>query len=266
MKRRRKPRPQVSHDRWLVSYADFITLLFAFFVVLYASSQMDYKKAAKMAHAIRGGFSNMGSFGPSRQNAAPDKMAAGAVVSNPGLDHLINDMADKTQPIVRDVPVSVVKHQLESALEEEIRKKQVSMRISPDGLVISLSEVGFFNSGEAQILPAAQPVLERIGKVLAERGFDFRVEGHTDNVPIHNSVYRSNWELSTARATEVVSVLVSKYDFDPTRIAVAGNSQYRPIASNDTEEGRTKNRRIDMVVLANTGLENEKPSPSLPTR
>jgi chemotaxis protein MotB len=122
--------------------------------------------------------------------------------------------------------------------------------VVPDGLVVSLREVGMFNSGEARLLPGAEPVLAHIGKMLADRGFDFRVEGHTVDKPIHHNPFRSNWELSTARATEVVSVLVSKYHFDPVKISVAGYAEYRPIASNDTEEGRRKNRRIDLVILA----------------
>jgi chemotaxis protein MotB len=255
MRRQKKAKGHVNNERWLVSYADFITLLFAFFVVLYASSQVDTKKAERVGVAIQGGFSELGVFasGPPQ---APLRVEAATIVTDstqpsfPELGHLVNDMPGNRSLSQREIPVSVVKRQLEKAFQEEIRKNQVEMRVVPDGLVVSLREVGMFNSGEARLLPGAEPVLAHIGKMLADRGFDFRVEGHTDDKPIHHQPFRSNWELSTARATEVVSVLVSKYHFDPVKISVAGYAEYRPIASNDTEEGRRKNRRIDLVILA----------------
>lgn len=259
MRRKKKHPPHASHERWLVSYADFITLLFAFFVVLYASSQVDQKKVGQVARAIQVGFADLGMFSAERQETIFRAEAAGQTpqVSPPPfprLDHLVNDMSPKREPSSNIIPVSQVKRELEIALQDEIRKNQIEMRVVPDGLVVSLREVGFFKSGDAHLLPGAEPVLAHIGKALASRGFDFRVEGHTDIIPIHNAAYRSNWELSTGRATEVVSVLVSRYQFDPARISVAGYAQYRPIASNLTEDGRQKNRRIDLVVLASPNV------------
>ncbi|HUM04089.1 MAG TPA: flagellar motor protein MotB [Terriglobales bacterium] len=255
MTRRKKAHGHSSHERWLVSYADFITLLFAFFVVLYASSQVDNRKVAQVARAIQGGFSDLGVFSTPRQGSILRVEESGPAIMAPSpkfpeLARLINDMAPAPAPSRSSVPVSVVKRQLEVALQDEIRQNRIEMRVVPDGLVVSLREVGLFDSGEAHLLPGAEPTLAHIGRVLAERGFDFRVEGHTDNMPIHNSSFRSNWELSTARATEVVQVLISKYRFDPAKIAVAGYAEYRPIADNSTEDGRRKNRRIDLVVLA----------------
>lgn len=254
MTHRRKAHSHSSHERWLVSYADFITLLFAFFVVLYASSQVDNRKVARVAQAIQGGFSDLGVFSSQQQAitrveaAVPTPSSAGPKF--PELDRLVNDMSRTNPAERRAIPVSTVKRQLEVALQEEIRNKQIEMRVVPDGLVVSLREVGLFDSGEAHLLPGAERTLAHIGRVLAERGFDFRVEGHTDDKPIHNVTFRSNWELSTARATEVVSVMITKYRFDPSRIAVAGYAEFRPVASNATDEGRRKNRRIDLVVLA----------------
>jgi chemotaxis protein MotB len=181
----------------------------------------------------------------------------------PRLDHLVNDLSPKRDAPSNIIPVSQVKRELERALQDEIRKNQIEMRVVPDGLVVSLHEVGFFKSGDARLLPGAEPILAHVGQALASRGFDFRVEGHTDDVPIHNSAFRSNWELSTARATEVVSVLVTRYQFDPARISVAGYAQYRPVASNVNEGGRAKNRRIDLVVLASPSVSAD-PSPKLP--
>ena len=126
------------------------------------------------------------------------------------------------------------------------------MRVTPEGLVVSLREVGFFNSGQAVLLSDGQSTLTRIAHVLNEKGFQIRVEGHTDNKAIHTNQFKSNWELSTARATEVVSLLVEQHGFDPREISAAGYSQFRPLASNDTEEGRKTNRRVDLVIVART--------------
>ena len=128
-------------------------------------------------------------------------------------------------------------------------KKTVQMRVGPDGLVVSLREIGFFDSGEAKLLPEAKPTLTHLAKILEEKEFQIRVEGHTDNVPIHTARFNSNWELSTARATEVVSMLVREYGFDPHDVSVAGYAEFRPIVSNSSEEGRKANRRIDLVVI-----------------
>jgi chemotaxis protein MotB len=240
-RRRRKTDSHTSHERWLVSYADFITLLFAFFVVLYASSQVDKKKMVQVAAAIQGGFRQMGVFSPAPVNTPASK---------PG--QLVNDLSKPAAASDPEVPLSQVKSELERALSDEISKHQVEMRSVPDGLVVSLHEVGFFNTGEAKLLPGAEPVLAHVAQVLATGGFQIRVEGHTDDVPIRNARYHSNWELSTARATEVVLMMVQKSGFRPDRVSVAGYAQYRPVASNDTEEGRRRNRRIDLVVIALT--------------
>jgi chemotaxis protein MotB len=155
------------------------------------------------------------------------------------------------------VDTEALRKQLEVALGDEIKKKQVQMRIGPDGLVVSLREIGFFDSGDATLLPAAQPTITRLAKILEQKDFEIRVEGHTDNVPIHTAQFKSNWELSTARATEVVTMLVRDYGFDPSDVSVAGYAQYRPIMSNDTEEGRRANRRIDLVVI---GMKKSSPA------
>ena len=116
--------------------------------------------------------------------------------------------------------------------------------------MISLKELGFFNSGQAVLLPGAAAKIERIAQVLTQHGLDLRVEGHSDNQPIHNAQFRSNWELSTARAMAVVQLLVDDAGFDPRKISVAGYGQYRPIADDATPEGRRMNRRVDLVVVA----------------
>jgi chemotaxis protein MotB len=167
--------------------------------------------------------------------------------------------------------------ELETVLSAEIARKEISVRREPDGLVISLREVGFFESGAAQMKTASQPAFDRIAAMLRERDYRLRIEGHTDNVPIHNAQFSSNWELSTSRATEVVRVLIVRDGFDPARLSAAGYAEYHPIASNRTLEGRGMNRRVDIVILGRglptgmVGVETpggvnplQKPSPNIP--
>jgi len=250
-----------------VSYADFITLLFAFFVVLYASAEMDNKKVVRVAAAIKGAFQELGVFtgsgsnldepkkiiiitggGGGSQSSTPTVSPSDAVTSGP-VAMQMKPAPTATSNKGSEVDTDALKKQLEEALGDEIRKQKVQMRVGPDGLVISLLEVGFFDSGEAKLLSQAKPTITRLAKILEQKDFEIRVEGHTDNVPIHSARFDSNWELSTARATEVVSMLVRDYGFEPHDVSVAGYAEYRPIASNDTEEGRKANRRIDLVVI-----------------
>lgn len=248
MSRRRKRDSHTHHDRWLVSYADFITLLFAFFVVLYASSQMDRKKVVQVSAAIKGAFEQLGAFSGNAADVHAQQRGDTAVTSNLA-EQLNPAIADSTLP-----DVNALKRDLQDALGEQIQKHEIEIHATPEGLVVSLREVGFFNSGEATLLNEGRATLTRIAGVLNEKGFQIRVEGNTDNVPIHTGRFKSNWELSTARATEVVSLLVEQHGFDPTLISAAGYSEYRPVASNDAEEGRKQNRRVDLVIVAHSHL------------
>ena len=254
MSRRHKKHAHANHERWLVSYADFITLMFAFFVVLYASSQADSRKAAAVAASIKGAFQQLGVF----TGSAPGDVG---VPGTPGPVH--PEMTDAPLHLIKvagnsdkgkgsigfGINVEELRQELESALGAEIQKHEVQMRVTPEGLVVSLREVGFFNSGEAELLSDGRDTLTRIATILGGRGFEIRVEGHTDNVPIHTARFKSNWELSTARATQVVSLLIEEHGFDPMLISAAGYSEYRPVADNDTAQGRAANRRVDLVVV-----------------
>ncbi len=142
--------------------------------------------------------------------------------------------------------------ELETALVSEIKRKEIAMRREPDGLVISLREVGFFESGSAQMKSASQGAFDRIANMLQRRDYRLRIEGHTDNVPIHTPQFPSNWELSTSRATEIVRLLIVRDGFAPDRLGAAGFAEYHPVAINRTAEGRGMNRRVDIVILGHT--------------
>jgi chemotaxis protein MotB len=258
MRRRRKSKPNASHDRWLVSYADFITLLFAFFVVLYASSQVDQRKVGKLALAIQIAFQEMGVF-PASTTAIPLNLnepmpfstvqAIENVERTAEVGRIASTPSSTLSGSAEANEMATLQSELQQALHAEIALRQVALRRETDGLVISLKEFGFFDSGSATLKPSAIPALDRIASILVIRTCQLRIEGHTDNIPIHTAQIDSNWELSTGRATEVVRLLILRNRFDPTRLSAAGYAQYHPIASNLTAQGRAQNRRVDIVIL-----------------
>jgi chemotaxis protein MotB len=146
-----------------------------------------------------------------------------------------------------------LKRELERVLTAEIDRREVALHIGPEGLVVSLREMGFFDSGSSALKPGSEAALTRIAILLREKGAALRVEGHTDNVPIHTTQFNSNWELSTARATEIIKLLIAKYDFPPDRLSAAGYGEFHPVAANTSPEGRRQNRRLDLVILAAPG-------------
>jgi len=276
-KKRWKYRARATHERWLVSYADFITLLFAFFVVMYSTAQVDRKKVTQLSAAIQVAFQQMGAY-----PGGVEQLRATGQLPAPVANNTLPASAPNTKPpapaenkipSARQPPESTPKNpalnelqsDLEKALAAEITRGEVALRQGPDGLVVSLREVGFFDSGSAGIKPGAQPAFSRMAGILLQGNYRIRVEGHTDNLPIHNSQFTSNWELSTARSTEMIRMLITKYNFSPEMLSAAGYAEYHPIADNQTDAGRALNRRVDVVVLAQSApAAHAKPSPGKP--
>jgi chemotaxis protein MotB len=240
--KRKKQQSRVSHDRWLVSYADFITLLFAFFVVLFATGQSDRRKKAELAASIQSAFNRMGIFEP-HPEVRRAKLLTGTGVS------VAPPVAGQTSSSAPE-PMAEVKQHIEQAVRLEMDEGVVAVHESADGLVISLKEAGFFDSGAAGIRPSALPVLDRIASVLPECAL--RVEGHTDNVPIHTAQFASNWELSSSRASSIARLLLAYPNVRAENMSVAGYAEFHPAATNETAEGRARNRRVDIVLLAGT--------------
>lgn len=249
--RPRRPRTAlVSHERWLVSYADFVTLLFAFFVVLYASAQVDRQRAIQLSDAIRNGFQRLGISGD-RSPATPYAGANGSayVVTPEGALSQQLKLGD-AMPGGGPVPdFTGIRHELEQALATQIDRKEVELHMSSEGLVLSLREIGFFDSGSARLKPGAEKAFARVGGILRAHSCALRIEGHTDNVPIHTPQFASNWELSTARASGLVRSLVDDYGISPTLLSAAGYAEFHPAYENDTSQGRALNRRVDVVIL-----------------
>jgi chemotaxis protein MotB len=153
----------------------------------------------------------------------------------------------------KQTDISTLQAELRNALKNEIALHEVALHRESDGLVISLREFGFFDSGSAKIKPESVKALDRIASILAIRTYKLRIEGHTDDIPIHTAQMTSNWELSTARSTEIVRILIADHQFPPRRLSAAGYAQYHPVASNSTPQGRAQNRRVDIVVLTEHG-------------
>lgn len=278
---RRKRPAHANHERWLVSYADFITLLFAFFVVLYASAQVDQRKVGRLALAIQVAFQELGVF-PASTTKVPINMSEPMPFSTvqaienakrtAEIGRVASPPTDSLSAASEEANLNMLQTELQEALQHEISIHAVALHRETEGLVISLREFGFFDSGSATLRPEAMPALDRIASILAVRTCRLRIEGHTDNVPIHTAKMASNWELSTARSTELVRQLIVRYRFSPERLSAAGYAEYHPIASNDTPDGRAQNRRVDVVILTEHVVRDDvaaaspasKPSAAIP--
>lgn len=245
---RRSHRTHVNHERWLVSYADFITLLFAFFVVLYAFAKADEAKQVEVSAAISAAFQSLGLFPgaalhPTR-HSMPD---AGANPKAPPMSIVVAEEMVAPPGIQQDL--TRIQHELQQSLSGAITAQTVDIHMGSEGLVISLREAGFFNSGSATPRIGTLNTLRLIAKSLSKTPYDIRVEGHTDDVPIHTSQFASNWELSAARATGIARLFLQLHAIPPDRLSAAGYAEYHPVASNATAKGRAMNRRVDLVVM-----------------
>jgi chemotaxis protein MotB len=232
MRRKRRHERRPPHDRWLVSYADFITLLFAFFVVMYSAAQLDKRRAGQLATAIQTAFLQHGSL--------PDKPSDVGGLSESGTASNLS-VGDTDE-------FKLLKGQIESALAGEISAGDVAVQESGEGLVVSLREIGFFDSGSDEIKASSAGAFARLADIVRQTDREIRIEGHTDNVPIHNARFSSNWDLSAARATATVRLLIQSYSLRPELLGASGYAEYRPVASNDSPAGRAANRRVDIVI------------------
>jgi len=213
---------QVSRDRWLISYADFMTLLCAFFTTLYAASLTEAPVAQAAAPVVV-------------ETAAP-------VAAPPGPD-----------------PVEALRADVERALAPELAAGYLQLVDDPRGLVIEVPEAGSFDVGQADLTPEAAAMLSRVATMLSTLPNAVRIEGHSDPTPIRTVRFASNWDLSTARATRVVEYFIATAGLDAARLSAAGYAEFRPRAGNDTAAGRARNRRVDLVLLNDDTARAEEP-------
>jgi len=246
---RKKPHPEhENHERWLVSYADFITLLFAFFVVMFASSQTDKARAQQVSESVKQALEKGGVAAAVREilgGTVDDKGKGNAMLKGPGGSEPKNKREDAIQ-----AELLPSMQYLTKALQAEIDHGQIEVHLEPRGLVVSLRQAAFFPSGGDSIDPKMYPSLDKIGGTLRDLQNPVRLEGHTDSIPIHTARFRSNWELSAARSIAMLDLFAERFNVPPQRLAVAGYADTAPVDSNDTEAGRAHNRRVDIVILA----------------
>jgi len=227
MRKRYRIKESDNPDRWVVSYADFITLMFAFFTALYAISQVDVGKLNKFAGSMREALST---------GEAPHQ--------------------SETTTIIEGIkPLYIGDIQLERNVKEVLNKagfiEGVTISANSKGIYISLNDLAVFEKGSAAIREDAKPLLSLIADIIRNTGNYIVIEGHTDNLPIKgHPQYATNWELSTARATGVLVYFINEHSIPPERLSASGYGEYRPVASNSAPEGRAKNRRVDILFLS----------------
>lgn len=247
MARRKRHEEHENHERWLVSYADFITLLFAFFVVMYALSSVNEGKYRVLSESLVAAFRE-----PSRsmQPIQVGSQAHNQSISNP---REIPATQSPVHLMESAMPASAEMKRLADAMRKAlaplIQEGKVTVHSSARGVVVDINASFLFPSGQAQLSPDAMPLLERIAGVLIPLRYAIQVEGFTDDQPIHNNVFPSNWELSSARAGSVVRLLATQ-GIAPQRMVAAGYGEFRPVVPNDSEANRARNRRVSIAVLA----------------
>jgi chemotaxis protein MotB len=262
MARKKKHAEHANHERWLVSYADFITLLFAFFTTLYAISVVDAQKLSKVANSMQSAFHTMDFPSGSRSPGldAPGLKSGEKIVIVPS----IGTPKPKSEPgrkgaqkTAARAGLMLIKNHLESEALARILGDKIKLLLDGRGLIIRMAEIGFYDSGASTLKPEALGLVDTIAAALAPLGNHLRIEGHTDNVPIKTLRYRSNWELSTARASGLVTYLIKEHDFDPNRLSASGFGEFRPMVPNDTPEHRALNRHVDIIVMSEEAMREE---------
>jgi len=236
-RRRRKGDDHEHLERWLLTYADLITLLLAFFVVMYSMSQVDAKKFGKMAQALNGVLKGGESL-VKHKNEALNK------------GHGLLDIGN----------LRMIQQKIEERFKEIDRQNDIKTEITERGLVVHIMESALFKDASANLEPRALEILDLIADKTRDIPNHIRVEGHTDDRPINTIRFPSNWELSSARATEVVRYLSQSHNIPPDRISALGYGEFRPVRPNNSIENRAQNRRVDVVILTMELTMKEPPS------
>ncbi|MBI3681387.1 MAG: OmpA family protein [Acidobacteria bacterium] len=257
---RKKGYPEhANHERWLVSYADFITLMFAFFVVMFASSQTDKGKAHQVSESVKKALEQnqfASAIAGILGGTADDKGKGNAMMRGPGGARTGSEEPKTPAKVAELLPSQKF---LNESLKKEIETGKVQVHMSSRGLVVSLREAAFFSPGDDTISAPAYPTIGKIAETIRQLPNPVRLEGHTDSVPIHNSRFRSNWELSAARSIAMLELLNGRFEIPRQKLAVVGYAETAPVDTNETAEGRARNRRVDIVILNQSGLTAESP-------
>lgn len=235
--RRKKPKHDEHMDEsWLIPYADLLTLLLALFLVLYAMSSVDQDKFQELKQTLNAMFSG----------------GVGVLVSDQGMTEAGDNPFTENPPpsyLEEDRTLREYQQKMQSFLEQEGMSNLVTSRVNELGLLITVQDLAFFDSGKANLRPESLKLLQFLGILLEDIDNGVQIGGYTDSLPIHTVQYPSNWHLSTDRALNVLQIFIDNPNLDPQRFSVVGYGEYHPVASNDTAEGRQKNRRVEIVVF-----------------
>lgn len=253
-RRKKQAQAHENHERWLVSYADFITLLFAFFVVMYSVSSVNEGKYRVLSDALNAAFRDtpkaMEPIQVGEISRSPFRLDLHPIKSPSVIDiDLIAPPGDLLEAQETREQINALAKKIEAAMGSLIDDDLVNIRQFEDRLEVEIKTSILFTSGSARAAQESEPVLQRLADVLSAQDSRIVVEGFTDDRPINTLSFPSNWELSSARAATVVR-LFARFGIAPERMAAVGYAQFRPIAQNDTAQGRAKNRRVVLVIMA----------------
>lgn len=240
MSRKKKKSDDINPNAWLDTYADTITLLLTFFILLYSMSSVDSKKLQELSYAL--------------QQSLKGNVKVEDIID---IDEI--DQVETEQPTTNQIEEQMqddLIEKLNQTIEKNSFTETVKIREEENGVVLQLDETILFDSGKADLKDNSQYVLDMVKKIIEDLPNDVLIEGNTDNVPINNSNFKSNWELSTARAVNVVKYFVSEKNLNPTRFSVKGYGEYNPLVENNSEENRAINRRVDILIVKE--LQKEK--------
>ena len=243
MGKKQKHEEHENHERWIIPYADMVTLLFAFFVVMYSISQQDLAKLKNVSSSVQEAF--MGH----KQGGQKKKVPLAKVTSSDGemSSKFIAKRASNNQEIADNVSQKLTAEGFDLIFQDNV--SPIHVKIDSRGVVISISGGFLFEEGTTEIQPQMIPVLGIIADIIKGTDRLVLVEGHTDNAPTVGTAVYSNWELSTLRATSTARTLIEQFGIDPKRITASGYAEYRPIADNSTPAGRDQNRRVEVIML-----------------
>jgi chemotaxis protein MotB len=244
MARRRRVEEHENHERWLVSYADFITLLFAFFVVMYAISTLNEGKYRVLSDALVMAFRHDRVVTPQTSGMAPINRTTATPFPQPLRPRTVDPLRREQERKLLDLASKI-----KEALAPLVKTGQVRLTQLPKGIAVEINASVLFAPGQANLQPDSIDALQAVAHVLTGTPDAVQVEGHTDNLPIASAQFPSNWELASARASSVVRLFVGS-GVDASRLSATGYADNRPVESNDTAEGRARNRRVTLLIIA----------------
>ena len=271
---RRITRAMIIEHVWNLSFDTCTNVVDVY--INYSTSQVDKRKVGKLAMAIQVAFQELGVFPDSTTQVPKDSkepmpfnqvQAIENAARTAALGRLVASPGDRASAAQENGDLESLRRELQATLAPEISRREIVLRSTPDGLVISLKEVGFFESGSAAVKEGSNPLSIGLPPSWPAGRITFALKDTLTTCPIHNAQFPSNWELSTARATELIRLLIVKYGFSPARLSAAGYAQYHPIVDNSAPGGRAQNRRVDVVILRRGGIGpanstgQEKPEP-----